>query len=714
MSLPPGKKPLREIEQQADAAARVIDLTILLDFALASLDPKTIDRPLAPSDRIKRHSEWFASLKDLMFAVGVRNDLVHAKSAAARTPTAAEIKRAAKILRAGLLEALPHVDGELARAIVEDSHADQDRSRRAKPKPRKATAGSRAASPAAAGESVDRTRLFVGLGLLVLAILVLPPLVRRFLHGSEAAAEPSRRAALAALERWAPAKDIPGLDRVVAELEADVASGNRYWARMEYDAAARRYEAARFRVPELEVIRSRRDAAAAERAAAEDAKANATRVRAAEEAGTEWNHALSRFAAGVAEFEAGKREFGIAEFRGARTAFDAAANVALDARAARVRAALDSAEELHAAGDECGALEEWAKAAREGDVTGRERFDAFAPRLPEYWTKLAVAARSDEDSPLPDRLRATIALAERDAAAPQELTARRLLAAASQDALRLSDPRIASDFLLSIARAQVLRIDGEGAADALRSAADALSVVPRDPETVLRYAQLAAVASRLGDQAARETFLRTALETVQEARTLSGLPEAIYLADSGKFDEALARALSLRDRPELRDYALIALSWVAWRAAEDHDEETHRKAMLAATETGLEGASPRGAITLLQFVRSQAALGRVAEADDLRKRIEDKAARAAADFALAELRAARDEVDVARRLFTDVEHPSSPFGSAAAAAIAAAMARMPGGSAFQVLRFAESLALADVRCAALGGAAQEYARLAND
>lgn len=714
MSLPPGKKPLREIEQQADPAARVIDLTILLDFALATRDPKSLDRPLAPSDRIKRHADWFSSVQDLMFAIGVRNDLVHAKSAAQRTPSAAEIKRAAKFLRSALLEAVPRIDPEIAREIIADSHADADRTKKSKPKRAASSGPARPGSVVIERDPGNRTRLLVGLAILLLAIVVVPPFLRRFLHGREADAEPSRRAALALLDRWSDSRAIPGLAPVVSEVEAEVASGNRYWARMEYDAAAKRYDAARYKERELEVLRSRRDAAASERTLAEEAKTAAMRVRAAEEARSEWDAALGRLEAAVAEFDTGKRDFGLARFQSAREAFDAAANVALAARDSRVNAALASAERRFASGDEAGALSDWAEAARAGDLVGRERFDALAPRCVEFWTRLAVAERTDEDSPLPDRLRATIALAERSAAAPLELTASRLLDAASRDALRISDPRVASDFLLSIARARVLQLDGSGANAVLRAAADALSVVPRDPETVLRYAQLAAIASRLGDEVARETYLRTALETVQETKTLAGLPEAIYLADSGRHEDALARALSLRERPDLRDYALIALSWVAWRAAEDGDIETHRLAVLAATETGLEGSSPRGAITLLQFVRAAVALGYVAEAEELRLRIEDKPTRAAADYALAELRANRDEPDLARRLFSEVEHASSPFGSAAAAAIAAAMVRAPSSSAFQVLRFAESLTLADVRTSALGGAAQEYARRVPD
>lgn len=713
MQLPPGKKPLREIEQQADASERVIDLTIVIDYALAALDPPEAPaKPLSPSDRMKRHAAWFSSIKDLMFAVGVRNDLVHAKSAAQRLPTDSEIKRAAKILRNGLLEILPRIPADLGREIIRDSHADKDRSRRA-PKKAPSTSRTSATNPTIVIERDpgNRTRLFIGLAIAALAIVVLPPLLRRVLHGSEADADPARRSALAALERFESLKDSPGFTDAIEGLASDVATGNHWWSQLEFDAAKASYRAASAWVPDLEVRLKQLDAAKSERTNAEHHKSVAMRERAAEDAKKEWDAALARFEAGELELAAGKNRFGSENFKAASDGFATAESVALATRANRIATSRAAAEDAYARGETILALDSWYAAARDGDPAARERFDAVAPTTPDYWLMRAKKILEDDSIPLPDRLRASIALAERNAATPQALTARTLLDWAYHQALRIPDPRYAADFLLSIARAQVRFARDRDVAASVRATADALSVVARDPETVLRYAQLAAVSAQLDDDASRDTFLRTALETVQETGTLSSLPEAIYLADSGRLDDALARALELREGPELRDYALIALSWVAWRAAEFGNEEIHRKAVLAANETGLEGASRRGAITLLQFVRADVALARAADADAMRKRITDPPTRAAADYALAELRARRDELEIARELFVEVAHPTSPFGSPAAAEIGAAMARAPRSSAYDVLSFADSLTLGDVRGAALGGAAQEYARL---
>ncbi len=710
MELPPGKKPLREIEQQSDPASRIIDLTILIDFALASL-PRSgnEDRAQSPSERIKRNAGLFTSLPDMMFAIGVRNDLVHATNSNRKSPGQGEIKRAAKILRRGLLEALPAIDPTVASAIVRGSHVDPEREKKPKvEKPR----GPRPATATPTRSGLDRTTLVLIVSC-ILALIVLPPLIKRALHGSESAAEPLRREARANREHFESLGKLPAFDTLFKELDAEVNSGEHFWSEYEYRAAGERFRKALDVVARLQDLERQRDAATTIRFEAESAKNSAIAERVAQFAPQTWQAGIEELGAATREYDSSSKGFGADRFAGAKGIFERATNEARTARAARAAKMLEEAEGAMSKRDVQGALRLLFEAARDGDPAARDRFDSLARSCPEFWTDLFDKTIHGEPRiEIADRLRTMLALAERDCKSPAPLSPRPLLLEAYRDALRLPNPRAASDFLISIARAQVRFDPSADVTATLEATAEALSVVPKDADSVLRYARLAALAESISDSTRSKDLMRSALEIVASAKDLSSLPEAIYLADLKRFDESLAKALLLVHDPNLRDFGEIALSWLAWRAAEAGNTEIHRKAKLAAFDGGLLGSTMRGGVALWQFAEAEIALSRIDDADELRKQITFESMRTAADYALAAARARQDRASEARALFDGITHTDSPYGASAAAELAACRIRDPKESAFAVADWALSLHHDDLKASAIGGAAQEIARSA--
>lgn len=725
MALPPGKKPLREVEQQSNAANRVIDLAILLDFALATLDPTSTQGQVSLSERIKRHADRFRSLPDLLFAVGVRNDLVHATSSRRTPPKEPEIKRAAKHLRHGLLEVMPHVDPALAKEILAGSHADPERGSVARSEPEAAAKTKRRHRPAAdvaVEPPVSRTALWRGGALVILILIVVPPLLKRWLYGSESAAEGSRITARALAERFADVPDVVRNDPVYEAARTAMSSGDHWWSRLDYSAASQRYEEA---VRRYEQVASRLEyhgAAVEAKALAELARDRAIANRAAQEDPPGWTTALDTLSAANKLLEGGAEDYGATAFARAAGEFDASSETARihrEERLARTRANAGAAFERGAVAE---ALDTYFSTVLEGDAEGRKRFDEIAFGHPEYFVQIVERRLESASADFPDRLRACLALARRNATRPQSLTPQPLLSTAFQDALRVADPENAADFLIEIARARLEFGSKDEISKTLRAAADPLAVIRTPSNAILRYAQLAALALRAADSPQQDEFMRLARQPTLTQSELSRLPQAIFRADAGDIAGAFTEAEHLLEQPEDREFAQLAFAWIALRAAEAKDVESHRRAVLAISSladrngpTGvdsppIDGSQARGAIALVKLVEADLELGRPADADRWRIAIRFPPLRAAADYALAEALARSDDLVRARTVFDPIDHSRSTFGAAAAAEIAAALIRKQPREPSYAYEWALGLTTPDLVLSALGAIAQETFR----
>lgn len=727
MALPPGKKPLREVEQQSNAANRVIDLAILLDFALATLDPAPAPGQVSLSERIKRHAARFGSIPDLLFAVGVRNDLVHATSSRKTPPKEPEIKRAAKHLRHGLLEIVPHIDPVLAREILAGSHADPERSATPRQDSESVAKRKRRLAPALetnaeAQPPVSRAALWRGGALVILILIVVPPLLKRWLYGSESAAEGSRITARSLAERYADVPEVVRSDPAFEAARAAMSSGDHWWSRLDYSAAAQRYDEAVRRFEQVGIRLENHGAAVEAKTRAELARDRAIANRVAQEDPAGWAAALDTLAAANKLLEGGAEDYGATAFARAAGEFEAsseAARIHREERLVRTRADARAAFERGAIAE---ALDTYFSTVLEGDAEGRTRFDEIATGHPEYFEQIVARRLESASADFPDRLRACIALAKRNATRPQSLSPKPLLSIAFQDALRVADPENAADFLIEIARARLEFGSKDEISTTLRAAADPLAVIRTPSNAILRYAQLAALALRAADSPQQDEFMRLARQPTLTQSELSRLPQAIFRADSGDIAGAFAEADHLLERAEDREFAQLAFAWIALRAAEATDVESHRRAVLAISSladrsgpTGfdsppIDGSQARGAIALVKLVEADLELGRPADADRWRIAIRFPPLRAAADYALAEALARGDDLVRARALFDPIDHSRSTFGAAAAAEIAAAMIRKQPREPSNAYEWALGLTTPDLVLSALGAIAQEMLR----
>jgi hypothetical protein len=732
MHLPPGKKPLRLVEQQSRAEDRVVDLVVLLDYALAALEggAETAGqggRKLAsPSERVKRHAERFQSLPDVLFAIGVRNDLVHPTSRGERVPTAAETKRAAKALRRALVDLLPALPPDLREAIAAGSHVDRGGEARTASggdarKPQRARRG---APPPDEPKRAIWPYLFAALLLVVGA----PPLIRYALYGAESDALPLRRDVHPRFDRLASTPHRAAIERWLAIAEQARRDADSAFARREYRAAASSYVEASNALAAAEVRLAARTAAERARSLVLAMRDEALRARAPragpdpsvtdgdERTPTLWRRAESALAAAETELEAGSPDFGLAAFAAAKDAFEAARDEARAAWEAWAESALAAAAAAESSGALDVALAELLPLVLAADERAARRFDSLAPSTPEFLAELALAeVEGDAIGDRLERIRFLLALAARGTAGPTEpradsspppLRAAALLDRALEDALAIEDARVASEMLLAVADALARFVPDRDLRPVLDAADDGLAVLSPDPETALRFARLAALAARHEDDATRQASFRSAHAAASRADPFARFSAAVFLADAGQLAEAFDAAYSLIGDP-LRELAGLALAWVAWRAAEHDDTAIQRKAALAAEATMLDGSTPRGATALLQLMRADLLRDRVDTADERRLRISFAALRVAADCAFAEHLAAHDDESRASAILAAVDLAATTFGAGAVAEIAAARAADAPPS--HLVRSALDLPRRDLRAAALGALSQTYA-----
>jgi len=92
--LPLGVLPVTLIEQEKNPVTQVIQLVSLLEYLLSLVNPGLLGKdgkPATVGERVDAHRALFASPPDVFFSIGVRNNIVHARTS---DVTEAEIKRA--------------------------------------------------------------------------------------------------------------------------------------------------------------------------------------------------------------------------------------------------------------------------------------------------------------------------------------------------------------------------------------------------------------------------------------------------------------------------------------------------------------------------------------------------------------------------------------------------------------------------------------------
>ena len=109
--LPAGKKSLKTIARDRDAAGQVIDLVILLDYLLSTLEGEA----MTTRERVDLHASKMSRMKDVHFGITIRNRLSHSDPGE-RHPSDEEVERARDHLFRGVRDVLPHLDPKLARA----------------------------------------------------------------------------------------------------------------------------------------------------------------------------------------------------------------------------------------------------------------------------------------------------------------------------------------------------------------------------------------------------------------------------------------------------------------------------------------------------------------------------------------------------------------------------------------------------------------------
>ncbi|MGH9802238.1 MAG: hypothetical protein ACRD82_17890, partial [Blastocatellia bacterium] len=92
--LPLGVYPVTQIEQEKNPVTQVIQLVSLLEYLLGFVSPNLLGKdgkPATIGERVDANRALFANPPDVFFGIGVRNNIVHAKSS---DVTETEIKRA--------------------------------------------------------------------------------------------------------------------------------------------------------------------------------------------------------------------------------------------------------------------------------------------------------------------------------------------------------------------------------------------------------------------------------------------------------------------------------------------------------------------------------------------------------------------------------------------------------------------------------------------
>ena len=115
--LPPGVKTLKAIRRQRDPVTRVHEAKRLLEYLLDAMTPGLTDgrgREAFLGDMVRAQEGCFSNVRDVMFAIGVRNRLDH-PSVREEPPKADEIERAGWHLVRAVEEVLPHAPREVAR-----------------------------------------------------------------------------------------------------------------------------------------------------------------------------------------------------------------------------------------------------------------------------------------------------------------------------------------------------------------------------------------------------------------------------------------------------------------------------------------------------------------------------------------------------------------------------------------------------------------------
>lgn len=119
MRLPPGVKALKAVRAQRDPVTRVHEAKRLLEYLLDAMTPGLTDgrgREAFLGDMVRAQEGCFSNVRDVMFAIGVRNRLDH-PSVREEPPASDEIERAGDHLVRAIEEVLPHAPKELARAV---------------------------------------------------------------------------------------------------------------------------------------------------------------------------------------------------------------------------------------------------------------------------------------------------------------------------------------------------------------------------------------------------------------------------------------------------------------------------------------------------------------------------------------------------------------------------------------------------------------------
>jgi len=123
--LPPGKYPLPVIRREKDPVRKVTDSATLLEYLLTSIQPelkRNDGKPLMLGDRVQSYEHLFTDVRDVNFALGVRNFLVHADADRGHPSMPQEIERAADHLLRAIDDVLPYVPPDIAR----DSRSDPE------------------------------------------------------------------------------------------------------------------------------------------------------------------------------------------------------------------------------------------------------------------------------------------------------------------------------------------------------------------------------------------------------------------------------------------------------------------------------------------------------------------------------------------------------------------------------------------------------------
>jgi hypothetical protein len=108
--LPRGIYPISKIEQEYAADTQVTKLVSLLGYVLSLINPNVTPKDgknVGFGERVNANRHLFTNVPDIFFAIGVRNCIVHPENCE-KPHTEAEIKRAARHLRAAIYEIRDH------------------------------------------------------------------------------------------------------------------------------------------------------------------------------------------------------------------------------------------------------------------------------------------------------------------------------------------------------------------------------------------------------------------------------------------------------------------------------------------------------------------------------------------------------------------------------------------------------------------------------